>query len=191
MKYAVLFAACCLSGCGDDGLGVRYLGIDLTGTHELALPAELAALDAEMLGDSTGRVDVFPGEGHLTVDVVGLPPLPVDFTYVPAFAFGSGPRDALGPHGEEGHSHDGMAWDLVGSALEEDEDGGMASMLMLGDGAKADLESMRNAALLIMSVPELEPPTTPVQVLEGELVVDETEHVEGGAAEPAGHNHGP
>lgn len=191
MKYALLFAACCLAGCGDDALGVRYLGIDLAGTADLVLPAELAAVDADVLGASTGRVDVFPAEGHLTVDVVGLPSLPVDFTYVPAFAFGAGARDALGPHGEEGHSHEGMVWDLVGSALEEDEDGGMATMLMLGDDAKSDLEAMRNAALLVVSVPELEPPTAPVLVLEGELVVDESDSAEGGMPEPAGHNHGP
>lgn len=191
MKYAVLLAACCLSGCGNDALGVRYLGIDLAGTAELVLPAELAAVDADVLGASTGRVDVFPAEGHLTVDVVGLPPLPVDFSYVPAFAFGAGARDALEPHGEEGHSHEALIWDLVGSTLEEDEDGGMATMLMLGDDAKSDLESLRNAAVLIVSVPELEPPTAPVLVLEGELVVDESDGATGGEAAPAGHNHGP
>ena len=191
MKYAWLSAALCLSGCADDELGVLYVGIDLAGRHELVLPAELGAVDADAIGASTGRVDASPAEGHMTVDVVGLPPLPVDYSYVPVFAFASDARDALEPHGDEGHTHDGLPWDLVGPALEEDEDGGMAAMLMFGDSGAPDLGALRNAGVQVVGSPELEPPTEVVLVVEGEFVFDESGGAEPGAAEPVGHNHGP
>lgn len=190
MKH-VVFAALLLAGCADAELGVLYVGIDLTGKHDLVLPAALGAVDAAVVGESTGRVDAFPAEGHMTVDVVGLPPLPVDYSYVPVFAFASDARDALEPHGDEGHGHDEMVWALMGPALEEDEDGGMAAMLMLGDGGAPDLGALRNAGVQIVGAPELEPPTEVVLVVEGEFVFDESDGAAAGAAEPTGHNHGP
>ena len=139
MKYVMLVAVCCLSGCGNDQLGVQYVGIDLAAAHDIVLPAELGAVDLGTIGESTGRVDAFPAEGHMTVDVVGLPPLPVDYTYVPVFSFIDDARDLREAHSHDGDEPDDHAWDLAGPALEEDEDGGMGSMLMFGDGDATDL----------------------------------------------------
>ncbi|MCC7109111.1 MAG: hypothetical protein IT382_07480, partial [Deltaproteobacteria bacterium] len=169
---------------------------DLSAAHELELPEELDALDAEALAGAAGRVEVYPHEGHLSVECHDLPAPPVDFRYVPMFAFAEGARDALGPHGEEGHGHEGLHWAMAAPALEEDEHGDMATMLMLGHEAAADLGALRNAAVLVVGAPELEPAPEPFLILEGELAVDEDasdvgEQGGGGAAEPAGHSHGP
>lgn len=191
MKYAWLVVALYLSGCGDDEVGVLYVGIALTAEHDLELPAELDALDANAIGESTGRVDAFPGDGMLNVDVIGLPPLPVNYSYLPLFAFTDDPRDVLEAESEATAGHDDHAWDLVGPVLEADEDGGMASMLMLGAGDATDLGALRCAAVQIVGSPELEPPMEEVVVLAGEFAFDESGGVEAGGAEPAGHSHGP
>lgn len=193
MKYTLLAVLGFLVGCGDEELGVQYLGIDLSAAHDLELPEELDELDAEALAGAAGRVEVYPHEGHLSVECHDLPALPVDFRYVPMFAFAAGARDALGPHGEEGHEHEGLHWGMAAPALEEDEHGEMATMLMLGHEAAEDLGALRNAAVLVVGVPELEPTPEPLLVLEGELLLEEGGAAEGagGAAEPAGHSHGP
>ncbi|OGQ09855.1 MAG: hypothetical protein A2138_19295 [Deltaproteobacteria bacterium RBG_16_71_12] len=198
MKYVMLVAVCCLSGCGNDQLGVQYVGIDLAAAHDIVLPAELGAVDLGTIGESTGRVDAFPAEGHMTVDVVGLPSLPVDYSYVPVFSFIDDARDLREAHSHDGDEPDDHAWDLAGPALEEDEDGGMGSMLMFGDGDATDLGALRGAGVQIVGSPELEPPTEVVTVLEGDFMFDENTGDEsagdesgGGATEPAGHQHGP